>query len=232
MIDKVETFTALEDFSFGVSTSVYHSCSVMLYGEMYLFGGDDSFSNQYSRVGECGLSSTNPLPFYFNYGTCTEFYQPLSDTHGAFLCFTSATTKNACWSFDSGYFMLEASTKFDHYESTLATYNDGPFAIGGDNGLKVEHFSMSPPLRWATVDPIPVSSNQLRWFSTVTHEKVVYVFGGYEGDYQYVGDTYSYNGQWSKGANLLRPRAGHRSVIFDDAILHIGGYNKEDEFDM
>jgi len=57
--------------------------------------------------------------------------------------------------------------------------------------------------------------------------------GGYEDEFIYVAHAYAYNGHWATLPDLLRPRAGHRSVIFDNSILHIGGYNnQEEQFDM
>ena len=61
----------------------------------------------------------------------------------------------------------------------------------------------------------------------------MFLIGGYEEVDTYVSHSYSYNGQWTQIPNLIRARAGHRSVIFDNAILHIGGYNQDgDGFKM
>ena len=60
----------------GANTDVYHSCSASLNGEMFLFGGYDSFTKQISKINGCSLELIGQLPFDFERGACGTILIP------------------------------------------------------------------------------------------------------------------------------------------------------------
>ena len=151
----------------------------MFNGEMIIFGGKDEWATQYSRVSGgngCGMESVGQLPFEFNYGTCHEYIQPVSSSNVIYLCFPESH-KFSCWTYDGTRFLLSAPSAYTHYESSIGVYNGDVVAIAGNVGLNVEVFGLDN-LKWRTKDPVPaVNAERLIWFSTVTYEQILYVFG-------------------------------------------------------
>ena len=53
----------MEEFIYGRRTKVYKSCSTILLGKMWIFGGTGKYARQLLSVGKCGLKSEGTLPF-------------------------------------------------------------------------------------------------------------------------------------------------------------------------
>ena len=67
-------------------TQVYMSCSTILMGKMWIFGGDEDYSRQLSSVGKCGLKSEGTLPFDLYKGAANTV-DGLNGAKSALLCF-------------------------------------------------------------------------------------------------------------------------------------------------
>ena len=60
-------------------------------------------------------------------------------------------------------------------------------------------------------------------FSAVNFKGAVYVFGGWP-EWYHEATAHRFDGNWSRIQNMVGLRWGHRSVVHQDAIYHIGGY--------
>ena len=67
-------------------TRVYMSCSTVLMGKMWIFGGDGDYSRQLSSVGKCGLKSEGTLPFDLKLGAANTV-DGSDGAQSALLCF-------------------------------------------------------------------------------------------------------------------------------------------------
>ena len=76
----------MEEFNFHRDTEVLYSCSTVLMGKMWIFGGDRDYKRQLSSVGKCGLKSEGRLPFDLFYGAANTV-DGLNGAQSALLCF-------------------------------------------------------------------------------------------------------------------------------------------------
>ena len=76
---------ALEGFNFELS-KVYESCSTVLRGKMWIFGGVGVFQRQLSLVGDCNLKREGTMPFDLYDGTANIFNE-FNGAESAILCF-------------------------------------------------------------------------------------------------------------------------------------------------
>ena len=80
----------LEDFNYGRFTHVYESCSVVLTGKMWIFGGRDS--RHFSSVGTCHLKTQGTMAFDLRQGAANTV-KGFNDEESALLCFDYVTYK-------------------------------------------------------------------------------------------------------------------------------------------
>ena len=76
----------MERFNYENKTRVYGSCSTVLMGKMWIFGGEGDYKRQLSSVGKCGLESEEPLPFDLELGAANTV-DGLNSAQSALLCF-------------------------------------------------------------------------------------------------------------------------------------------------
>ena len=99
--------------------------------------------------------------------------------------------------------------------------------MGGINkyDTKVEGFKEN----WVDLGEIPHSfANKLWYFSTVTLERDLYVFGGDVGTRE-TDEVFKLSGSFDSikwqllETRLAKSRFGHRSILRENSIFHIGG---------
>ena len=78
-------------------------------------------------------------------------------------------------SFDGETIVDEPTANHGHYYTSLGVYDGSPFALGGynPNNKEVEHFKDS----WTSIGQFPFVSEYIDWYSTVTLNNVLYIFG-------------------------------------------------------
>ena len=98
----------VNSFRFGDRTGSKHSCSTIVDGKMYIFGGrsDKDYSDQISLVEDCGLTRVGTLPIKFSYGSCNTFQTSNGESH-TLLCF-GLYGKSEC----HRYFKFHKNNKF------------------------------------------------------------------------------------------------------------------------
>ena len=87
----------LDAFAYEFS-QVYVSCSVLMSGQMWVFGGEGNFKRQLSSVGQCHLKIEGTLPFDLNEGAA-NIVDGFNGAETALLCFDSTSPYNACNSY-------------------------------------------------------------------------------------------------------------------------------------
>jgi len=80
-----EVYAFWDRFALPHGTESYGSCSTMLDGQMYIFGGQDE-RTQISIVEDCGLRRVGTLPINFYYGQCNSYFAANAEQY-ALLCF-------------------------------------------------------------------------------------------------------------------------------------------------
>ena len=80
----------MEEFNFRLNTQVLYSCSTVLMGKMWIFGGDEDYKRQLASVGKCGLKSEGTLPFDL-YGGAANTVDGLNGAQSALLCFNEGS---------------------------------------------------------------------------------------------------------------------------------------------
>lgn len=75
----------MDRFDFGDLTESFGSCSAILNGEMYIFGGK-GLRRQIMKIEDCGVTATGILPMEFYYGQCNT-YAISSNQNATLLCF-------------------------------------------------------------------------------------------------------------------------------------------------
>ena len=76
----------MEGFNYDRNTQVYGSCSTVLMGKMWIFGGYRDYIRQLALVGKCGLKSEGRLPFDLFMGAANTI-DGLNGAQSALLCF-------------------------------------------------------------------------------------------------------------------------------------------------
>ena len=100
------------DFTFEVGTSVFKSCSALLNGEYFVFGGTGTFTRQVilifqtnksflydkiSKIEDCSLRGVGQLPIDFDYGACGTFLFPEQRVMLCFRSLGSYESDRACY---------------------------------------------------------------------------------------------------------------------------------------
>ena len=76
----------LDEFNYGPNTEVYGSCSTIVMGKMWIFGGSGDYKRQLSFVGTCCLINQGKLPFDLYRGAANTVDE-LNRAQSALLCF-------------------------------------------------------------------------------------------------------------------------------------------------
>ena len=241
----------ITDFVFGSGTESYFSCSTLLHGKMLIIGGSDR-QRQISELVDChGLAPVGTLSFDFYSGACGTYNFNHVDT--VLLCFQQSGGKH-CHTISSAteWEIVQIGFSNDAHKGTsLGSYNDRPVAIAGETSKKVESFSNDrwEPLSEGSMMPIHDTLCGLRDFSTLTYGDRLWVFGGRycevdvhkdvrcytvstSSDVYWFGwrETGSYG--WKlESLSLNRARRGHRSILINHEVIHIGGADKT-QFNM
>merc|ERR1712131_204815 len=117
------------EFTMGANTDVYHSCSATLNGEMFLFGGYDSFTKQISKINGCSLELIGQLPFDFERGGCGTFLFP---EPRIMLCF-GRMYKGKCTSYNGKDYFDHPDAINQHYYTSIGNLGNKILAVGGYN---------------------------------------------------------------------------------------------------
>jgi len=209
----------LDAFNYERETQIYCSCSVVLANKMWIFGGNSgtSFTKQLSSVAQCHLKTEGALPFELYSGAANTI-----DDQSALICFNGRIKE--CHSFDGSSFLTAASAKYEHYHTSLGKLSEGLIAISGyssASGVTVELFANG---KWYQQPDFP-EERSFAYYSTITYENRLYIFGGYNrnGKSVHIGRMTYLGLEWSKGPELLLSRQAHRSILVGDEIYHLGG---------
>ena len=76
----------LEDFNYHRNTQVLNSCSTIIMGKIWIFGGTGDYKRQFLSVGKCGVKSEGKLPFDLRKGAANTF-DGSKGAQTALLCF-------------------------------------------------------------------------------------------------------------------------------------------------
>ena len=87
----------LDAFAYEFS-QVSYSCSVLMSGQMWVFGGAGEFKRQLSSVGQCHLKTEGTLPFDLDFGAA-NIVDGFNGAETALLCFDHTSPYNACNSY-------------------------------------------------------------------------------------------------------------------------------------
>ena len=89
-------YRVLESFNYERETMAYGTCSVVLSGKMWVFGGYDSpYKRQLSSVQSCYLKTEGKLSFDFNSGACNVL-DGFNNEQTALLCFHDSSPYTEC----------------------------------------------------------------------------------------------------------------------------------------
>ena len=83
----------LDAFAYERDTQVYLSCSVVMGGKMWVFGGSSGFKRQLSSVAQCHLKTEGQLPFDLNDGAANTV-EGFNGVQTTILCFHSSSQKS------------------------------------------------------------------------------------------------------------------------------------------
>ena len=87
----------LDAFPFERDTQVYHSCSVVMAGKMWVFGGDGSYKRQLSSVAQCHLKTEGTMPFDIDRGAANTV-EGFNEAETTILCFHYSSPYKICHS--------------------------------------------------------------------------------------------------------------------------------------
>ena len=163
-------------FTIEPRTGAYHSCSALLYGQMFIFGGGtESIVRQVSIVRNCGLRRVGDLSYDFAFGGCNTF-KTAQGLQEVLMCFQADNGKG-CHRFDGKDFTKAPTAVSDHFETSLANYNNGAFIIGGTTNRKMEFLEKS---YWTNKGLFPLTQETISGYSVVNFGKDLYLFGKFE----------------------------------------------------
>lgn len=228
------------EFEIGEESEVWESCSAMLNGNMYIFGGhrnkDVGYKrNQISKVrnSSCKLKRLGSLDYDFRWGACGTFKFPENSDQKAknervLLCFADKSEK-FCESYDGNNFFNHTNSIFGHRKTSLANYNGSPMAVGGySKSNKTEIYDISTDT-WTEAAEYPYH-DFIYYYATVTTPLGVLILGGYgaDGDEQGIAKSTVAcfnNSKWSKLDGLQSPRHAHRAIVNEEKVFVVGGSN-------
>ena len=76
----------LEEFNYHRNTQVYNSCSIVMMGKMWIFGGTGDYKRQLLSVRKCCVKSEGKLPFDLKEGAAQTF-DGSNGAQSALVCF-------------------------------------------------------------------------------------------------------------------------------------------------
>jgi len=111
-------------------------------------------------------------------------------------------------------------SNFDHFYTSLGNWRNIPVAIGGISPANkhVEHFLND---NWSVQPDFPFVSTSIYSYSVASLDGNLYIFGGLGGP-SALAARYDGTG-WMSVGSLLEARYGHRSLVLEKTIIHIGG---------
>ena len=82
---------------------------------------------------------------------------------------------NRFLSYDGSSIVDEQDANYEHTYTSLGKYEESPFVVGSfyPDNVKVEHYKTS----WSTLGDFPYASTYIEYYSTVTIDGEVYIFG-------------------------------------------------------
>jgi len=147
--------------------------------------------------------------------------------------------------FDGSNIVLTVGSNHDHYFTSLGSMKNVPIAVGSysPGNKKVERLQDG---QWNTMGDFPFVDRYICYYSFATFNGGIYIFGkifvlifidflkikfnlgGYaDGGYSNLVAKMDENGFdrdiWTKMETLLTTRYGHRSMVLNNKIVHIGG---------
>ena len=87
----------LDAFNYERDTQVVFSCSVVMGGKMWVFGGDGSFKRQLSSVAQCHLKTEGKMPFDLDRGAANTV-EGFNSVQTTILCFDNSKPYKTCHS--------------------------------------------------------------------------------------------------------------------------------------
>ena len=87
----------LDAFNYERDTQVYYSCSVVMGGKMWVFGGNTAFSRQLSSVAQCHLKTEGKMPFDLSMGAANTV-EGFNGVQTTILCFHNSAPYKSCHS--------------------------------------------------------------------------------------------------------------------------------------
>jgi len=143
VLDRDGSFRVLDEFNYERDTQVYKSCSVVMAGKMWVFGGTGVFSKQLSSVAQCHLKTEGKMPFDLDNGAANTV-EGFNGVQTTILCFHNSSPYKSCYSFDGTNFETASSSNHPHRYTSLGKMNEGVVAISGytyqDSSVEVELF--------------------------------------------------------------------------------------------
>ena len=87
----------LDAFNYERDTQVFQSCSVVMAGKMWVFGGRDGFKRQLSSVAKCHLKTEGQIPFDLDMGAANTV-EGFNGVQTTILCFHNSAPYKSCHS--------------------------------------------------------------------------------------------------------------------------------------
>ena len=87
----------LDAFNYERDTQVYRSCSVVMAGKMWVFGGREDYSRQLSSVAQCHLKTEGKMPFDLELGAANTV-EGFNGVQTTILCFHASEPYKTCHS--------------------------------------------------------------------------------------------------------------------------------------
>jgi len=211
-------------------------CSVVYHGKMIMIGGmpDGAPSPKYLyEIDDCQAKRTNhQLPYGMASHVCAVHDDKINVCGSGYV-----TLNNNCTAFNGTDFSDLAQTQAVHTNGGMVSVHDSKLIVLGGGALDnpdtdvVEVYNQKYD-NWGKVSSLPAP---FRLFSTISMGQFVFTFGGFSGAHQAALDYScmydSVTDKWSFGQKLLSTRYGHRTVLYTDNLLHVGG-SGEQTFEM
>jgi len=146
--------------------------------------------------------------------------------------------------FDGSNTVSTVGSNYDHYLTSLGSINNIPIAVG-DGGYsgnkKVESLQDG---RWKIMGDFPFVEDIISQYSFVTFEGGIYIFGKIFNLYRFFKRKFNLGGFadfresnlvaqmdengfdqniWTNMGTLSTRRRGHRSIVLENKIVHVGG---------
>lgn len=141
------------------------------------------------------------------------------------------------------------SSNHDHWETSLGQLHNTPIAVGGKKSKKVEVLQRGV---WHEASDFPFMQEQIKSYSMVNFKDTLYLFGKLifqllifnyliklKGGFNDNSDPSKIAAKcekislgkdlrpdliWTEVGSLSSAKFGHRSILFGNSIMHVGGY--------